>query len=176
MTPQERRTAFAQGFYEQASSDWAIYELLSSARRVERCHPLHYLQMATEKIAKAYRIRDVAADVDELARHHSGFAPFVNQFMNSDVVRNEYRGRDAARESKRQQLHRLAEQVERLAPAIDNLATPENAEYPWQRGDTILVPCRYQYPALNFLTEPSGLALLNLVSRAIRDYDKIRIV
>jgi hypothetical protein len=40
--------------------------------------------MATEKIAKAYRIRDTVADVDELVRHHTGFEEFVNAFFACD--------------------------------------------------------------------------------------------
>lgn len=34
----------------------------------------------------------------------------------------------------------LAREIEKLAPATDRLAFPENAEYPWERGDKVFVP------------------------------------
>jgi len=40
-------------FLEQASSDWQVYEHLKGTH-FPNCHALHYLQMATEKLAKAY--------------------------------------------------------------------------------------------------------------------------
>jgi hypothetical protein len=60
----ERRLAFADAFYRQAWSDWQAYKLLAEADGLPRCHALHYLQMACEKLAKAYRLRDTAGDVD----------------------------------------------------------------------------------------------------------------
>jgi hypothetical protein len=55
----EPRRRWADAFLRQARSDLAVYHLLSgrSERDIPRCHALHYLQMACEKIAKAYRIR-----------------------------------------------------------------------------------------------------------------------
>jgi len=47
--------------------------------------------MATEKIAKAYRMRDTKADPDDLARHHAGFEEFVTSFFRSATIREEYR-------------------------------------------------------------------------------------
>ena len=48
------RTDWALAYARQGHSDFAIYQLLA-LRGVAVCHPLHYLQMACEKIAKAYR-------------------------------------------------------------------------------------------------------------------------
>ncbi len=82
----ERRRAFADAFAAQGRSDWRVYQYLAplQAPSFPACHALHYLQMATEKIAKAYRIRDTVADVDELVRHHTGFEEFVNAFFACD--------------------------------------------------------------------------------------------
>ena len=41
-----------EAFLEQARSDFAMFDLLNEAK-VPQCHVLHYLQMATEKLAKA---------------------------------------------------------------------------------------------------------------------------
>ena len=59
MTDDELRRAYERAFLAQARSDWNVYRLLSESREPS-CHALHYLQMATEKLAKAYRMRESA--------------------------------------------------------------------------------------------------------------------
>ena len=78
-----RRREFAEAFAAQGRSDWLVYKHLSGLLEPSfpRCHALHYLQMATEKIAKAYRVRDTPADVDDIINHHTGFEEFVNAFF-----------------------------------------------------------------------------------------------
>jgi len=44
---------WSEAFLAQAKSDWQIYEHLEKTS-FSKCHALHYLQMATEKLAKAY--------------------------------------------------------------------------------------------------------------------------
>ena len=56
----DRRSQYAQGFYDQGWSDWQAYGVLTRAKELPRCHPLHYLQMACEKLGKAYRLRKPA--------------------------------------------------------------------------------------------------------------------
>src|SRR5882724_6463098 len=58
MTDDDQRRAFAQAFIAQARSDWLVYRVLTESAEVPLCHRLHYLQMACEKLAKAYRLRD----------------------------------------------------------------------------------------------------------------------
>lgn len=57
------REEWARAFLRQASSDLAVYDLLERQPQQEfpRCHSLHYLQMACEKVAKAYRTRETDA-------------------------------------------------------------------------------------------------------------------
>jgi hypothetical protein len=172
MTEDELRLAFARAFLAQARSDWAVYKLLS-ASDVPACHVLHYLQMASEKLAKAYRLRDTEAPVEELTRHHTGFAKFLNQYLLSPRFKERYHGKDHALQSMRKSAERLARAVERLAPAIDSGATPENAEYPWQTGDRVVAPCEWSYPELSLLKEPNGLAFLKTLEEAFRDYDDV---
>ncbi len=59
MDAASRRQLFAEAFAAQARSDWRVYRHLARLRlqsqgsSFPKCHDLHYLQMATEKIAKA---------------------------------------------------------------------------------------------------------------------------
>lgn len=177
MDAEARRQAFAAAFATQGRSDWDVYKYLSALTKPSfpQCHALHYLQMATEKIAKAYRIRDTAADVDDLVKHHTGFVEFVNQFFRCQTIREEFRGQDAALQSLQRNATTLAREIEKLAPATDRLASPENAEYPWERDEAIIVPCNFGFPNLTMLRQASGRAVMNLVERALKDFEHLHI-
>jgi hypothetical protein len=177
MDAEARRRAFAAAFAAQGRSDWAVYKHLSALTKPSfpQCHALHCLQMATEKIAKAYRIRDTPADVDELARHHTGFVEFVNAFFRCQTIRDEFRGQDAALQTLQRNATALAREIEKLAPATDRLASPENAEYPWERDEAIVTPCLFGFPNLTMLRQASGRAVMNLVERAFNDFERLHI-
>jgi hypothetical protein len=70
---------------------------------------------------------------------------------------------------------KFAGAIEKLAPAIDKETSPENAEYPGERGRRVVTPCEYDYPALSLLSGPGGRAFLKLIDRAFRDYEQIKI-
>ncbi|MBI4704863.1 MAG: hypothetical protein HY744_27480 [Deltaproteobacteria bacterium] len=169
------RDAWAAAFAEQARSDWSVYRLLALEPEVARCHALHYLQMACEKIAKAYRARDTAAELPDLLGRHVGFAKFVSSFLLSPAVRQEFSGKEAQLSQLRAAFRHLARGIEKLAPAVDRQDAPENAEYPWARGDEVIAPCRYDYPSLSLLREPGGRTFLRLVERALGDFETLRL-
>lgn len=177
------REAWAEAFARQARSDWRVYQHLSGAdpryeacsTEVETCHCLHFLQMACEKIAKAYRIRDLDTSFEDLSRHHTGFASFVNAFLSSPTFKNEFRGRAAQLQALKSSMRHLASEIECIAPAINRDARPDNAEYPWQDGDQALVPCDYTFPNLNLRDTPNGRRLLSLVRRALDEFERVRI-
>ncbi len=163
-----RRGKYAQAFYEQAWSDWQAYETLTRATALPRCHALHYLQMACEKLGKAYRLRNPTADIDAIVTRHVGFAQFVNEFLRSPAIVAEYKGQSARHKAVCKTSFALAREIEKLAPAIDRTHSPENAEYPWERGDwergtgEVLVPCQYDYPSLSLLDTPGGGTFMKL--------------
>jgi hypothetical protein len=96
---ENRRSRYAVAFYRQAQSDWDVYLRLTQMLDVPRCHELHYLQMACEKLAKAYRLRDLDADIDDLATKHTGFMKFINTFLRSPRVLLEYKGKLSAHQA-----------------------------------------------------------------------------
>jgi hypothetical protein len=125
MTAEERRRAFASAFIEQARSDWSVRGTLAEQTQVPACHQLHYLQMACEKLAKAYRLRDTNSEVGDLVSKHS------------------------------------------------SVVAPENTEYPWEKDGQVVAPCRYGFPTLELLRQPGGRSFLNLVDRALRDFERV---
>ena len=71
-------------------------------------------------------------------------------------------------------LEHIARQLDRLAPAVDdNGQRPDNCEYPWEVGETVVVPADYSFPLIEFLERPSGQTILNsILPRAFSDeYD-----
>jgi hypothetical protein len=164
------REAWAVGFATQSRSDWQVYGRLAADQQIPACHELHYLQMACEKIAKAYRCRDTAANLEDLLKRHVGFAKFMGSFLASPSIKEAYRGRDAQLRQVSRLARTLAREIEKLAPAVDRAGSPENAEYPWETGDDVISPCEYSYPRLSLLMSPGGRTLLKLLARAIQEF------
>jgi hypothetical protein len=164
------REAWASAFMAQSRSDWQVYGRLAADPQIPACHHLHYLQMACEKIAKAYRCRDGTVNLEELLKRHVGFSKFLGSFLASPSVKEAYRGRAAQLRAVAALARALAREIEKLAPSVDRAASPENAEYPWDSGEGIVSPCEYNYPRLSLLTSPGGRTLLKLVARAIQEF------
>ena len=80
--PVASRSDWAQAYAKQSGSDFAIYQLLAP-QSIALCHPLHYLQMACEKIAKAYRFRDTATSEERLTSEHVAFSQFIESYLGS---------------------------------------------------------------------------------------------
>jgi hypothetical protein len=75
-----------QGFILQARSDFAIFRHLLDQPRasVPECHALHYLQMASEKLAKAILdAQGVAAD----PYSHIAFSNLPYRLARADIAR-----------------------------------------------------------------------------------------
>jgi hypothetical protein len=64
-------------WWEQAKSDQPVFALLRRTGAAE-CHALHYLQMAAEKISKAYLWRSGTAP----PRCHVGLMRFLRALMS----------------------------------------------------------------------------------------------
>ena len=123
------REVWASAFAAQSRSDWQVYDRLTAEPEIPSCHKLHYLQMACEKIAKAYRCRDTGTNLEELLKRHVGFAKFIGSFLASPSVKEAYQGRDAQLREVSRLTRALAREIEKLAPAVDRAGSPENAEY-----------------------------------------------
>ena len=165
---EQTRVRLADAYAEQSRSDFAVYRF--HLRDAEECHRLHYLQMACEKIAKAYRLRNPISFRAEDLYSHVVFSKFIDIFLKSIPIKGRYRSQDAKRRQMERYAHILAREIEKLAPAVDREQTPENAEYPWLLGETVFVPCRHRYPLSRLLGEQGGRDILKLIEIAIENY------
>jgi hypothetical protein len=162
------REALSSAFHTQARSDWAVYLHLAALPEHPRCHALHYLQMATEKLGKAYRLRDTSAATEDLQSEHTGFASFLRLYINQRA--SSLAADRETNEALRPRAVALAREVERLHPSVDKARCPQNTEYPWPEADQVGVPVHYDFPNLSFLRDPKGRAFLALVQRAFDDF------
>jgi hypothetical protein len=180
VTDDERRAAFAQAFLAQARSDWRGYKLLTAYMDPEDTplpvsHRLHYLQMACEKLAKAYRLRDTGAQVDEITEHHTGFAKFIASYLSSPAFKPKYEKKSAQLASIIKVMRAMATTVERLAPARDRKTYPSNAEYPWEDASKVIAPCDYGFRDLDLNGVPQGRNFLKLLEGAFRNFESVKL-
>jgi hypothetical protein len=169
------RADWATAYAAQSASDFALFEMLSSMAGIPRCHLLHYLQMACEKISKAYMFRDTDAAEEKLLTQHVVFSKFINAFFGSAEMRNRYAGKQAQLQIISKVANRIAREIEKLAPAVDRLESPSNAEYPWPSNGGVIVPCSYDYPDLSSLQDAGSISFLKIVKEVIVDFDKLTI-
>lgn len=169
------RADWALAYSKQGGSDFAMYQLLSGTTGVPICHLLHYLQMAGEKIAKAYRFRDTDTAEDRLTTEHVAFSQFIQRFLGSPEFKKRYEKKEEQLREIVKVARKLAREIEKLAPAVDRETSPANAEYPWLDDGRVVVPCEFTYPNLKLLTEPGGRTFLRLLEMAITDFEQIRI-
>jgi hypothetical protein len=165
------RRAWADGYFAQASADWAMFREVRLRADVPASYALHYLQMATEKLAKAYRFRNTTASAETLLTSHVGFDAFMRAFLQSQQVHRMYNSRTAQLAAIRRGCGQLARLVEQLAPAVGGVARPENAEYPWAQGEEVIVPVQYSFPSLDLRRHPHARAFLSFIQLAFEDYE-----
>ena len=117
-----------EAYFEQAKSDFRQFQKLNE-ESAELCHQLHYLQMATEKLAKAHRCPPGNTPP---AMVHNMFVRFLQTCRRMPQLQDAM-GFAKARGFPDYVDHLLpkAQQIEELAPAGGAYARP-NPEYPWQ--------------------------------------------
>lgn len=137
---------WAKGYARQALSDLRARETLAKAS-ADKCHRLHFLQMAAEKVCKAHltmangheNVRKthayVARNLPTIARHYYSVINNNNQISQWEISA----------------IRRIAHEIEVLAPACDDGDVRlDNSEYPWVDGrGTINIPCEYCFPGIN---------------------------
>lgn len=163
---------WARGYALQALSDLRAREALADAN-VEKCHRLHFLQMAAEKVCKAHLM--AAADgidrVGEIRKRHAHIAHPLPQIArhfygklndNNEISPWEY-----------SEIKRLAREIQMLAPACKGEDVREdNSEYPWEDGrGNICIPCEYSFPNLDDGNR-TIIRLINLIRAAAKSYSQ----
>jgi hypothetical protein len=160
-------------FLAQARSDLAAYDGLCRLKDLSPCHQLHYLQMLTEKIARALRMAAGVSNAHEAS--HKAFSKLTAILERSDFAAKRLAMDKASYRHFVKRAHGLAREIEQLAPAI---GTGPNVEYPWEGRDdsgatTWHVPAEYPFPVYLRLRQADGVNLLKLVRILINDFDAV---
>lgn len=133
-------------FLHQARSDYDMFNRLNRSKNpeVQYCHRLHYLQMATEKLAKGYFYNGTQVPP---AKTHYALGRLLRIIKGRPDFREHlgYSGNPGAFASYIDSLLPIAWSVEQLAPVGGNF-DKLNAEYPWLDNGLVQCPAEYTYP------------------------------
>lgn len=159
-------------WWEQTRSDAWVLNALHRAKAAP-CHQLHYIQMVTEKLGKAYFWRAKKPP----RKSHAVFVKFLQSLSArsaGDVERiADLLGfpRGSAFDAWVTAVTPLAHEVERLAP--DLAGDGPNPEYPWPPNSPTEHPAGYEFPVWKQLTETGrGRQLLKVLDAAVREFPR----
>ena len=174
-----------EALLRQARSDFQVFELLQDRHRneVPECHPLHYLQMVTEKLAKAAFIA-LGAPVGD--RHsHIAFSLVPQHLCRRDVARalgwEDFRRYQAFLRWAAPLFREIDELHPGVGPQHPGGGPQEgpNVEYPWRTpgaaGDALWkAPADHTFGLLEKLRrDPNGAALLQFVRTLLDRFDVV---
>ncbi len=115
-----------KGYLEQARSDWNAYNTLQVAS-IANCHTLHYLQMTTKKLGKAFFLVG-GTPLYVVRRTHRAFTRFLQLAARNHGLQSELGMTGLQLRMHIQQMLPIAYEIERLAPALADGGA--NVEYP----------------------------------------------
>lgn len=130
-------------FLEQAKSDYSLFTELNQTRKA-RCHQLHYLQMATEKLAKSFLCDRHGRPPP---KSHFAFTRFLKISKGRPEIRRKlgYASNYIAYCVYVDNLLPAAAKVEALAPTGTDTNEP-NPEYPCEEtAGNVLAPANYGF-------------------------------
>jgi hypothetical protein len=161
-----RADEWAKGYARQAAADLGTWEALKGIPSAPECHKLLFLQMACEKLAKAYLCAG-GTDPGTLQSSHAYIAKTLPVIVRQQIA---FSG-SGFKNPKWVYEHakHLAYEIELLAPAVKRGGgRPDNCEYPWEDGNGVLhVPLDWSFAPSRLLLAPAGVTFLKLVRQAI---------
>ena len=131
-------------YFRQARSDYETLQLLEEAS-APFCQRLHYLQMATEKLAKGFA---TAPGGLQQPKVHRGYVQFLQQIKRRAELQILCQCSPKQVTPYIDGLLPYARLIEDLAPA--NANDGPNPEYPWQGPGGVVAPADYAFSNLEF--------------------------
>lgn len=152
-------------YLEQARSDWKVWDLLKR-QEIQSCHIIHYLQMTSEKLAKAFLLSSGTIKVEKVQRTHLAFRRFL-QVAARNAALQELLGMTSAQlRSHIAKMIPIADTIERLSPALAEGGP--NVEYPWQSPDhTIQIPTQFDFYQITELQKPGGVNMVKFIQKVL---------
>jgi hypothetical protein len=159
--------SYQELWWTQAQSDCAVLALFRR-QGLAPCHQLHYLQMVTEKLGRAYFWRSDAPPPTS----HAGFVQFI-RFLGGVRKADRQQVADAFSFARFEDFQNWARAVLPLAYALERLAPAlaqdgPNPEYPWPRTAPEFVPATFTFDVWTQLTATGrGRQFLRIIESAV---------
>jgi hypothetical protein len=159
---------WSRGYALQALSDLRARETLVNAN-AEKCHRLHFLQMAAEKTCKAHLT--AANGHDHVRKSHAYIARVLPMIARDYYAKLNDNNQICAWEIS--EVRRIAREIQVLAPACkEGDAREDNSEYPWEDAKgNICIPCEYSFPNLDDGNR-AIIRLIRLIRTAAESYSQ----
>jgi len=159
---------WVRGFARQADADfraWELYQRHSQAVAAT-CHQMLFLQMACEKLCKAYILKNQIQSPEDVQSSHGYVKKHLPTILKQEIA---YLKSDKLAQMRHlmKQFSHLAKEIEVLNPSMDRQARPDNCEYPWDAGGEILSPLDWNFQPLQLLSIAGGPTFLKLLRLAI---------
>lgn len=158
-------------WWDQAKFDHDLFLALKRGGAAE-CHLLHYLQMATEKLSKAYLWRSGHAP----PKSHTGFVRLLRALMSRPKAQEQIAHIFGFKNS--MDLYNGVRKMTPLAYSLQNIAPAQagngpNPEYPWPHDAPAHSPIAHKFILWDQLHNTwQGRDLLRFIGRAITSFDK----
>jgi len=155
------RQNWQTAFLKQARADWEAYQKTSRATW-SACHRLQFLQMASEKLGKAFLVAGPSS-LETTTQSHAAFVKFLRIVSNNRKLKNLLNKKRSQQRKHFNQLLPLAYEIELLAPALAQ--SGPNPEYPWKdAAGNVLAPVEYPFQLLQQLQKTrQGVQLLKYI-------------
>lgn len=147
---------WSKAYAIQAISDLNAYSVLAQGS-ADQCHLLHYLQMASEKVCKAYLC--LSNGHNHVKKKHNYVA------LHLPLIARRFLAESGGRRSQIQNIKTLSREIEVLAPAVHKgFSREDNCEYPWaDTSGKVIVPCKFSFPGISVSDRR-----INLLLRVLR--------
>jgi len=158
---------WASAFAAQALSDLEAREILLDGG-ADKCHRLHFFQMAAEKVCKAHLMTENGYNAVRKAHSYvETVLPVIARHFSSMAQGSEYQTWQL------KAIGKFARDIELLAPACNEGETrPDNSEYPWlDAADVVQTPCRYKFGHIDD-GERVIVTIIQLLRTAAKEYVK----
>jgi hypothetical protein len=160
--------AWQQAFARQAEVDFLAWQQLQPASKLPQCQSLHFLQMASEKLVKAY-LCEAGSKPADLQASHAYTAKNLHLVIRQQISLTSA-SRPKGLELFLRHCKHLAREIELLHPQVtDGGKRPDNCEYPWEDAKHRLhVPADWHFQVADLLFMRAGRGFLRLMRDAIR--------
>ena len=153
-------------YLNQARWDFEMFRRLEKMNDVPPCYQLHYLQMATEKLAKGYLTLPGGGPYE---RTHDAFLKFMRVAKKLSEIRKMCGFSSSEKHKSYNEyidgLIPIAGQIENLSPEGDDHPNPE---YPWvdARGN-VISPLNHRFTGLD-MTHPKMVKLVEFLNSLLQ--------